>query len=66
MTSDTDARIMDLEVKLAFQEHTIAELDDVLRALVDRVEALERELEAVREEHRNAQAPFVNEKPPHY
>jgi uncharacterized coiled-coil protein SlyX len=42
-----DERLMDLQVRLAFQEKAIADLDDVVRALrdeLDRVTAEVREL----------------------
>lgn len=61
-----DERLTDLEIKVAFQEHTTLALDDVLRALVDRVDRLERELTALREEHRAAMTPVESERPPHY
>jgi uncharacterized coiled-coil protein SlyX len=40
-----DERLVDLEVRAAFQERTIAALDDVVRALLVRVDALTRKLE---------------------
>lgn len=43
-------RIVELEVKVSFQERTIDDLDAVLRRFVARVEALERELSRVRGE----------------
>ena len=59
-------RVMDLEVKVAFQEHTIAQLDEELRKTLDRLEKLERRVEELVMEHQaSAQAP-INEKPPHY
>jgi uncharacterized coiled-coil protein SlyX len=43
-----EQRITELEVKLAFQERTIDDLDSVLRRFTAKVEALERELKRVR------------------
>lgn len=42
-TADLERRIVELEVKVSFQEQTIDDLDAVLRALSARLEALERE-----------------------
>ncbi len=63
-----DDRIVELEVRLAFQDKLIAELDDVVRVFSQRVELLHRELELVKETMK-AGVPEVgppDEKPPHY
>ncbi len=61
-------RIVELEVRLAYQEKTIADLDDVVRAFSLKVEVLERELEQLRETVKTGVAEVgpQNEKPPHY
>ncbi len=61
-------RIVDLEVRLAYQDKIIADLDEVVRAFADRVVKLERELVVVTETLKTG-VPEVgpqNEKPPHY
>ena len=61
-------RIVDLEVRLAYQDKIIADLDEVVRAFADRVIKLERELDAVKETLKTG-VPEVgpqDEKPPHY
>jgi uncharacterized coiled-coil protein SlyX len=60
-------RWLDLDVKLAFQERLIRELDALVRELGDRLAKAERELA----ELRRAMPPPVpigpiNEPPPHY
>lgn len=62
----SDDRITDLEIKIAFQEHALRELDDVVRGLMDRVDELQALLDEVRAEHRSAMSPLENERPPHY
>jgi uncharacterized coiled-coil protein SlyX len=42
---DLADRLTDAEVRLAYQDRTIAALDEVVRELADRVARLERELE---------------------
>lgn len=61
-------RIVDLEVRLAYQDKIIADLDEVVRAFADRVVKLERELEVVKDTLK-AGVPEVgpqDERPPHY
>lgn len=59
--------LVDLEVRVAFQSRALAELDDVVRTMFARVEALEKELDELR--RGAAAAPAIgpaNEPPPHY
>lgn len=61
-------RIVELEVRVAYQDKVIADLDEVLRAFTVRVEGLERELAELKQSLRDG-APEIgpaNDKPPHY
>jgi uncharacterized coiled-coil protein SlyX len=57
--------VTDLEVRLAFQDRAVQALDDVVRTLFARVDALEHELAQLRKTA-DGGAPPVNEPPPHY
>lgn len=58
-----DDRFIDLEVKLAYQERLIRDLDALVRELAGRLDKAERDLEQVK---RGSAAPVVSERPPHY
>jgi uncharacterized coiled-coil protein SlyX len=58
--------VVDLEIKIAFQEKWIAELDEVVRTLRDEVDALRAEVRSLTEQVTAAGAPTPHEKPPHY
>ena len=63
-----DERIIELEVRLAYQDKIISDLDEVVRAFSERVVKLEREL-AVLKETVERGVPEVgpqDETPPHY
>lgn len=63
-----DERIIELEVRLAYQDRIISDLDEVVRAFSERVVKLERELVVLKETVERG-APEVgpqDEKPPHY
>ncbi|TMQ16405.1 MAG: SlyX family protein [Deltaproteobacteria bacterium] len=70
MSEATDAdteRWLDLEVKLAYQERLIQELDQLVRDFAARLDKAERELEQIKQ----AMPPpvplgAINEPPPHY
>jgi uncharacterized coiled-coil protein SlyX len=40
-----DERLVDLEVRLAFQDRAVTQLDEVVRALVAKLDALQRRVE---------------------
>jgi uncharacterized coiled-coil protein SlyX len=55
-------QLVDLEVKLAYQDRLIRELDQLVRTFVTRLEVVEREL---RELKQTAPMP-THDRPPHY
>ncbi len=63
-----DDRFVDLEVKLAYQERLISELDALVRAFGDRLDKTERELAQLKQSIASPVAPVgpANEPPPHY
>jgi SlyX protein len=63
-----DERVVELEVRVAYQDKIIGDLDEVLRAFTTRVEALEREVTELKrtvDGDRDQVGP-ADEKPPHY
>jgi uncharacterized coiled-coil protein SlyX len=66
--NDADAeRWLDLDVKLAYQERLIQELDALVREFGTRLDAAERELKQIKQAM-PAPVPLgaANEPPPHY
>jgi len=64
---DLDERFLDLDVKLAYQERLIHQLDALVRELADRLIKTERELEQLRQAvPRPVPLGAANEPPPHY
>jgi uncharacterized coiled-coil protein SlyX len=63
-----DDRFVDLEVKLAYQERLIADLDALVRAFGDRLDRTERELAQVKQTLVSPPGTVgsQNEPPPHY
>lgn len=55
---------MDLEIRLAYQDRKIEELDKLVRALGDRLETTERELKELKQAITPVE--HLNERPPHY
>jgi uncharacterized coiled-coil protein SlyX len=65
---ETDERIMELEIKLVYQEQLIRELDVLVRAFGEKLDANTRELEKLKQAIRSPENPMgpANEPPPHY
>jgi SlyX protein len=66
--STMEERVIELESRIAFQDQTIRDLDEVVRLFSDRVERLERrvsELAAELKTGREEVGP-ADEQPPHY
>jgi uncharacterized coiled-coil protein SlyX len=62
----SDERITTLEVKMAFQEKLLSDLDEVIRGMRDEIDTLRRELQVVAGRLPPPEEPVVDEKPPHY
>lgn len=65
---DDDNPVQELEIKLAFQDHKIAALDELVRALAARLDKTERELAELKQAVRSPELPLgpPTEIPPHY
>lgn len=68
MDESVGERLEDLEVKLAFQDKLIRELDALVRTFGDRLDAAERELAQLKATLRSPEPGLgpANEPPPHY
>ena len=68
MSADLAERVEDLEVKLAFQDKLLHELDALVRSYVDRLDAAEREIKKLEQALRSPEPGHgpANEPPPHY
>ncbi len=66
--SDQSSRIDTLEVRIAHQDHTIAELNEVITAQWRKIDALERQVAKLHDEYQNMVAPreLPEPPPPHY
>lgn len=65
--TEHDERFLDMDVKLAYQERLIAELDKLVREFADRLTKAERELEQLKQAvPRPLELGAANEPPPHY
>lgn len=61
-------RIVELEIKLAYQDHVIRELDALVRSFGDRLDRTERELKTLKDSLVSPDVPLgpQSEPPPHY
>ncbi|HEX5063939.1 MAG TPA: SlyX family protein [Kofleriaceae bacterium] len=68
MSEELAERVEDLEIKLAFQDKLIRELDALVRTFGDRLDATERELKELKQSIRSPEPALgpANEPPPHY
>jgi len=69
MDAELSEHLVDLEVKLAYQERLIRELDALVREFATRLDKAERELETLKQSVRHGgEVPMgpANEPPPHY
>ena len=68
MSAELAERVEDLEVKLAFQDKLIRELDQLVRTFGDRLDLAERELKKLEQAIRSPEPSLgpANEPPPHY
>jgi len=66
MADELGSRMETLEVKVAFQEHLLGELDEVIRALRDELDTLRADLRSVRDEVKQLSPEPEDAKPPHY
>ena len=65
---DPVERMVELEIKLAYQDHVIRELDALVRAFGDRLDRAERELKTLKDALSSPPVPLgpQHETPPHY
>ena len=61
-----EQRIVDLEVRGAYQDKLIADLDEVIREFSTRVESLEALLKELKERANDAPIGPPDDPPPHY
>ena len=61
-----ETRIHEMEVRLAYQDHLLSELDGVVRSFALRVERLERQISELQVAKGALEVGSGDEKPPHY
>jgi uncharacterized coiled-coil protein SlyX len=61
-----DSRFEALEIKIAYVEKSVADLDEVVRLLADQMQELARDLRELREERSSGVDRQSVEVPPHY
>ncbi len=65
---DPAEQLVDLEIKLAYQDRLIRELDALVRAFGERLDRAERGLKTLKDSLVSPEVPLgpQNERPPHY
>lgn len=72
MSAESEARLVDIETKLAYQEDTVLALNDVVSQQQKQIDQLETMVKLLVERIKLLSAaaettgPMVDEKPPHY
>ena len=61
-----ETRIVELEIRVAYQEKLLHDLDEVVTAYATRIDALTRELQELRGRVEAGAIATVDEPPPHY
>ncbi len=70
--NNSKEQIIEIETKLAFQEQTIEQLNDVLVKQQKQIDALQRQLALLNQkveqesQHWDKESSLADEKPPHY
>jgi len=59
-------RVTDLEIKVAFLEHSLSQLDDVMRQMRDEMDRMSGDIGDLRKVAESLVPAHENEKPPHY
>ena len=67
-TTTDDDRLMDLEIKLAYQDKLIRELDALVRTFGEKLDETQRDLKQLKQSLKSPEVPAgpANEPPPHY
>jgi uncharacterized coiled-coil protein SlyX len=67
-TTTDDDRVMDLEIKLAYQDKLIRELDALVRTFGEKLDETAREVKELKQSLKSPEGPTgpANERPPHY
>jgi len=68
MLNEVDEKLVDLEVRLSFQEETIDQLNDVILFQNKKIENLEQQLKMIASKLNSAdtEEAVYDQKPPHY
>ena len=63
-----EERLTDLEIKVAYQDKTIADLETLVRGFGVRIDQMARELDQLKNGMKSPEVPVgpQSEKPPHY